>query len=143
VRNTDGVWAGVIRRKFLMLGAVAALVFLLAACSSDEVPVWPSQTWKGVQVAIESRPTHITAGMTEFLVLANVGSGGPAHDLMVSLRIGDEGRWIQAIQDGHVGVYRRALVVTDPKTDVLAVYLRKGSEETVLHFPLSYSEKKP
>jgi len=143
VRNSDGDVLGVIRRKFLSLGVVAGLVLLLVGCSSEEVPVWPSQTWKGVQVAIESRPTRITAGMTEFLVLANVGTGGPAHDLMVSLRIGDEGRWIQAIQDGHVGVYRRALVVTDPKAEVLAVYLRKGSDETVLHFPLNYSEKKP
>ena len=143
MKNVNGVMSFARRARCSGQFLVTGLAFLVGACSSEDVPVSPPQTWKGINVTMESRPPHITAGMTEFLVVADAGRSGPAHDLLVSLRIGDEGRWIQAIQDGHVGVYRRALEVIDPKTDVLAVYLRHGSDETVLRFPLSVTPPKP
>lgn len=122
----------------LFYSAVALVVLFLAGCESENVPTSPAQKWNGYSVVIESRPPNVAVGMNEFLIIAN-HERSPAHDLVVSLRIGDEGRWTQAMQDGHVGVYRRAIMVGNPGTDVLSVHLRGGNEETVLRFPLQYA----
>lgn len=117
------------------------LVFVIFAVNgcTGEVPTSPVQSWNELDFRIETRPPHIKPGMMEFLVIANREKRKPAFDLLVNLRIGDTGKWIQAIEDGHVGVYRRAVRVNDPATDVLHVYVRKGQEETVLKFPLNYA----
>lgn len=95
----------------------------------------PPQTWKEIKVEIETRPPQVTHGMNEFLVIASIGRR-PAHDLIVSVQIMGSGRWQQSIQDGDVGVYRRSLLVKDPKSDVLLVRLEHGDQEKVLEFPL-------
>lgn len=128
--------------RSFFLSCVALCAFLVGGCESEDVPTSPPQTWNGYTIVIESRPPQVTAGMNEFLVIANLEKK-PAHDLVVSLRIGEEGRWTQAIQDGHVGVYRRAIGVRDPSKDVLSVHLRRGSEETVMNFPLQYAAATP
>lgn len=111
---------------------------VLLSCSGDSNRS-SFQQWKDISLAVETRPPQIRAGMMEFLVVANRGERKVAHDLIVSLRIGEVGKWVQAIQDGHVGVYRRALRVVDPSSDVLQVHVRYGAEETVLKFPLNYA----
>lgn len=116
-----------------------AAVVLISGCTSD-VPSSPKQTWDGLDVWIETRPPVIRPGMMEFLVLANRDKRKPAFDLYVNLRMGPTGTWVQAIQDGHVGVYRRAMRVTDPETDILHVYIRRDGKETLLQFPLNYAE---
>lgn len=120
--------------KILLL----SFIVLISGCSS-EVPSSPKQNWEGLDIWIESRPPVIRPGMMEFLVLANRDKRKPAFDLYVNLRMGPTGKWVQAIQDGHVGVYRRAMRVSDPATEILHVYIRRDGKETVLQFPLNYS----
>ena len=44
--------------------------------------------------------------------------------------------WVQAIQDGFIGVYRRAVDIGDGDIVVLQVRLQRGEEQKVLLFPL-------
>ncbi len=44
--------------------------------------------------------------------------------------------WVQAIQDGFIGVYRRAVDIGDGEAVELQVRLQKGNEQKVLFFPL-------
>lgn len=78
--------------------------------------------------------------MNEFLVIATRGRAKPAHDLIVSLSINDTESWQQAIQDGHVGVYRRAIAVPDPVNDVLFVRIEHDNREGILRFPLDMQQ---
>ncbi len=120
--------------------SVLVLIAVVGYGCSADIPLSPPQSWKNYQFRIETRPPVVTTGMNEFLVVANKDGRKPAHDVLVSLRVGETGRWIQAIQDGHVGVYRRALRVIDPKSDVLYVHVAQGKEEAVLEFPLNYQQ---
>ncbi len=114
---------------------LALLVGLVAACS-DPIPKLPDQSWADIKVTVETRPPTLQSGMNEFIVLASRSSGIAAHNLIVSLRVND-GRWHQAIQDGHVGAYRRAVMVGNPKSDVLFVKIEDDNREGVLRFPLA------
>jgi hypothetical protein len=110
----------------------------LSACGGP-VPEMPAQTWEGMRIQIETRPPQLEKGMNEFLVVASRGKDKniPAHDLIVSLAINDSDHWEQAIQDGFVGVYRRAMLVSDPANDVLLVRIEHKNSEGVLRFPLN------
>lgn len=113
-----------------------SLSILACGAPQDQYQI-PAQKWSDVVVVIQSRPAVVTAGMNEFLVLATLERGKPVHDLIVSLRTVDAGPWQQAIQDGHSGVYRKAINVP-PAVTMLQVQLRrKGQDEgAVLHFPM-------
>ena len=123
---------------YLILPLILSLALLLTACEGP-VPEMPAQTWKGIRVEVETRPQKLGIGMNEFLIVASRGTGRgiPAHDLIVSLSINDAGNWEQAIQDGFVGVYRRAIRVADPAHDVLLVRLEHGDDSGILRFPLN------
>lgn len=115
------------------------LVVFLSGCSGpDPRYQMAPQKWNDVVIKVESRPTPIRAGMNEFLVLATLERGKPVHDLIISLRADANAEWQQAIQDGHSGVYRRALRV--PGTRILYVNVRKkmAEEGIVLEFPIIY-----
>lgn len=101
----------------------------------------PAQTWEDVKIQVETRPPMLEKGMNEFLVIATKIDRRPAHNLVISLRINDRGPWHQAIQDGEVGVYRRAINTAMPETDVLFMRVARDNRETILKFPLS--EQKP
>ncbi len=122
------------------LGAgVAALCLAagLAACSGGERAAdLPPQAWRDMEVRVESRPNPPRAGMNEFLVMATDKRGRPGYDLIVSLRASDQDAWTQAIQDGQVGVYRRAVRVGPDARSVLQVQLKRRGMEDVLYFPL-------
>ena len=124
--------------------AVLFLSLLVAACTGD-VPRSEVKQWKEYTFYLESRPPVIIKGMNELLFLGNYKQKGRAHSLIVNFRMGPEGKWIQAMQDGHTGVYRRAMMVNDPETDVLYVHVKeKGDEiedkgEILFTFPMSYS----
>lgn len=123
--------------------AVGILVLLLLSACMGEIPSSPVQEWEGLEFRIETRPPFISPGMTEFLVVANRPGRKPASALLVELRVGPTGRWVQAIEDGNVGVYRRAMRVGNPETEILYVHLRnKEKKEGLLEFPLSYGVKK-
>lgn len=106
---------------------------LLAACGTDEARL-PVQEWQGVTIGVETRPAPVVVGMNEFLVSAQ-GPRGAVYDLLIFIRM-DEGQpWTQAIQDGHTGVYRRALRVLGPG-QTLQVQVKRAGQETVLSFAL-------
>lgn len=128
----------------LKAAGLFCLALLIGACEGP-VPTMPSQTWNDIRVSVETRPPQAGVGMNEFLIVASRGKDRdiPAHDLIVSLAINDGGHWEQAIQDGFVGVYRRAMKVSDPRRDVLLVRLEHGKDSALLRFPLSEQRLPP
>jgi hypothetical protein len=126
----------------MIRGISLLLVFLLFSCMG-EVPSSPVKEWEGMEFRLETRPPYITRGMMEFLVIANRPGRKPASDLLIELRVGPTGRWVQAIEDGNVGVYRRAMRINDPATDVMYMHIQnKKNKEGLLEFPLSYGIEK-
>lgn len=116
--------------------AGALLAAALAACGGG-APTFRSQQWHGMDVSLESRPNPPRAGMNEFLVMITDTRGRPAYNLIVSLRTRASDPWVQAIEDGQMGVYRRAVSI-DPGADaVLQVQLQSQGATDVLTFPLS------
>lgn len=124
---------------------VALAALLLVACSAPEnVYQIPPQRWEDVVIKLESQPAPVVAGMNEFLVLATLERGKPVHDLIVSLRSGEEYPWHQAIQDGHSGVYRKAINVPAGVAELQVQLRRKRSDnEVVLTFPLFPQQPAP
>ncbi len=122
-----------------MRKSIIAMLFLLpmAGCSEDHSADIPPQKWQGMDVRVESRPSPPRTGMNEFLVLITDQRGRPGYDLVVSLRTADLDPWTQAIQDGQVGVYRRAAKVAPGARSVLQVQIKRNDTEVdVLRFPL-------
>lgn len=110
---------------------------ILVSCSdARNAPVLPPQIWEGVEVSVETRPLVPAPGMNEFLVIATEKPRRPTADMIVSIRMGEADPWRQAIQDGHVGVYRRALLIGKEANPVLHIYLKRGGKEGMLNFPL-------
>ncbi len=119
-----------------LLAILFASLAGIAACSnaSDTVSI-PAQHWNEMVVRIETHPNPPLAGMSEIVVIVTGPHGNPAGDLTVSLRGNDSMPWVQAIQDGFIGVYRRAVDVGDGKTAELQVRLQQGTAQKVLRFP--------
>lgn len=127
-------------RPFVSRVAVRSVLCLcmsaLAACGGGATPDIPAQRWRDVEVRVESRPSPPTAGMNEFLVIITGEHDRPVYDVMVSLRTAEQDEWVQAIQDGQVGVYRRAARVARGERSVLQVQIKRKDSESVLRFPL-------
>lgn len=118
-----------------MFGVLAAA--MLAGCSAgQQAEAIPAQKWQNLEVRVESRPSPPRPGMNEFLVMVTDSRGRPGYDLVVSLRTSDQDEWKQAIEDGQVGVYRRAVRVGPDARSALQVQLRRGDAGDVLYFPL-------
>ena len=121
-----------------MKNIIFAATLLLAGCGSDEtVHYLGTQQWNDVSVAVEARSAGNSPSY-EFMVIATIGRSKPAHNLYVQVRVNETEPWKQAIQDGMVGVYRRAYKVERPDKDVLLVQLRRGEEQGVLQYPLNF-----
>jgi len=112
-----------------------AVIQVLQACGGTDVPQIPPQHWQDLEIVVETRPVQVRSGMTEFLVIATDERGLPGHEMVVSLRMTAAEPWSQAIQDGHSGVFRRAVRVEAGQLTV-QVQLRRGESVTVLEFPL-------
>ncbi len=110
---------------------------LLYGCGREGIAPYPPQIWEDLIIEVETRPARVDVGMMEFLVIASRQPRRPAHNLLVFISIDDTGIWQQAIQDGHMGVYRRALQVTDPENNVLNIRIRYDDRERTMHFPLA------
>ncbi len=119
--------------KMILLGLLG---LALAACANQDAPVIPPQMWGDMQIRVEPRPEIPIVGMNEFLVTATRKPSKPVFDLIVSVRMSESDVWQQAIQDGHVGVYRRALMVSDPATQSIFVRVEQGDKTRELRFPL-------
>ncbi len=122
--------------RMFWLGALLALL-MLSGCSSEEGAWTPeAQAWQDMSIRAETRPTVLRPGMNEFLVIANRQQRGFTSDLMVDVRTEHSG-WKQAMPDGALGVYRRALPVKDVQHDHLYVRLQRKGERGEMVFPLA------
>ncbi|MEO6422637.1 MAG: hypothetical protein ABIR84_08170 [Candidatus Nitrotoga sp.] len=136
-KNNSYIPANQLRRTNVKLIKLFFLV-LLSACGGEKVADTKPQKWQGAEVRVESRPSPPRTGKNEFLVIVT-GERGPVHDIMVSVRTDDQDQWVQAIQDGDVGVYRRAAKVAPGTRSVLQVQIKRDGTEGVLRFPLNLS----
>lgn len=114
---------------------VMLILLLLGGCGSEAWSPAP-QSWGDITVTIETRPSPVRSGMNEFLVIANRQQKGFMSDLLVHIRT-DGSEWRQAIPDGALGVFRRALPVEDPATDHLHVLLKRKGKEMEMVFSLA------
>ena len=124
-------------KKIILLSLLA---FALSACHSDSqrIPI-PVQHWKGVDVRMETHPNPPLAGMSEIVVIVTGLHGRPISDLTVSLRGDVTMPWVQAIQDGFIGVYRRGIDLGSGDATVVQVRIQQEGEQTILLFPLKLS----
>ena len=113
------------------------MVLGLGACTSDEdvKAAFMPQRWQDIQISLESRPAPMRPGMNELLIIATDSRGLPVAEMVVSLRMDDQERWRQGIQDGGSGVFRRAVQMNPGDTRVY-VRLQRGRRETTLEFPI-------
>jgi len=120
-------------RRYIAMFAV----LLLVACSAGE-QAWspPVQSWNGIAIRIETRPTVVSPGMNEFLVIANRQQRGFSADLVVDVRT-ENSDWKQAMPDGALGIFRRALPVRDVHKDHLYVRLHRKGEQREMVFALA------
>jgi hypothetical protein len=116
-----------------------ALLAMLSACGEGADVNIPSQNWQHFVVQVETRPSPPEAGMDEILVVVTDVHGRPGNDLMVSLRSSDQDQWVQAIEDGGLGVYRRAVELAPGDRSTLQVQLNNRGAVTVLRFPVKIS----
>ncbi len=127
------------RRQFLSL----LLCSVLAACGGngvgEERPDSPPQHWKGLDIRVETRPSPPHEGMAEFLVIVTTDNGRPGWDCIIDVRTSDQDEWKQCIQDGRVGVYRRAALVNGADRSTVQVQVKRREDTTVLYFPLKVS----
>jgi hypothetical protein len=115
------------------------LLAMLSACG-NQVENIPSQNWEGIDVHVETRPSPPRTGMNEFLIMTTSKRGQPVYDFIVSIRTSDQDPWVQAIEDGQMGVYRRAAEVAPGIRSVVQVQIKRNGEESVLRFPLKVGE---
>jgi hypothetical protein len=121
--------------------ALPALALLLSGCGGA-VQDSPTEVWRDLRIHVESRSYSAVPGMRELLVFVTRGATIPAWDCRIDLRTSDADSWIQAIEDGRVGVYRRAAQV-DREHAVLQVWIRAEGSETVLRIPLIPKSARP
>jgi len=123
--------------KKLLAISLGFLVVVLAACNSDKGDAYtiPAQHWNGTDVRVETHPNPPLAGMSEIVVIVTGPHGKPIHDLIISLRSNQSMPWVQAIQDGFIGVYRRAVDIGGGAV-ILQVRMEQGNEQKILYFPL-------
>lgn len=113
------------------------VLLLLTACSSSGTGMYPHQPWEDLIIHVETRPAPLVKGVNEFLIYATINARQPGSDLIVSIKERGGTKWHQSIQDGHVGVYRRAIVITNPETNVLQVRIKRGKDVGLLEFALN------
>jgi len=117
---------------------IMALLFLMLSACSSSTPTWvaPEQTWGDFKIHFETRPDVLRLGMNEFLVFVNRQGKKHIPDLLVKIRINNGGIQ-QAMPDGALGIYRRALYVHDLKHDHLHVLLSFHGQQGELVFPIA------
>lgn len=124
--------------KLMLVVLITAVV---VSCSRSDAYILVPQRWNEHEILVEIRPGAPRQGMNEFVVVAtNYNTGVPGYEYIVSLKMNMDERWQQMIQDGHSGVYRRAIAVNDPVNGVLVVQLkhkREANTKTELSFPLA------
>ncbi len=126
-----------LEREKLLTILLSLIVAGLVACSDGRKPLSVSpQQWNENVVRIETHPNPPLAGMSEIVVIVTGPHGKPIGDLIVSLRGSESEPWIQAIQDGFMGVYRRSVDIGEGDAAAVQVRLQQGTKQKVLLFPL-------
>ena len=121
----------------ISLNLIVFLFFLnLSGCGRDSAYVLGPKQWKDISVFVEIRPTPPIVGMNEFLVVATHTDGKPAYEYVVSVKTSQMTEWVQAIQDGHSGIYRRAVRIDDTRSDELEVMFKAQNGAGHLVFPI-------
>jgi len=120
---------------FVFMGLLCS-VSLVACGEGGETNVIAIQHWKDADIRIETHPDPPLAGMSEIVIIITGAHGRPIQDLTVSIRGKNTSPWVQAIQDGMIGVYRRAIDIGEGDVVQLQVRLQHRSEEKILYFPL-------
>jgi len=135
ITSATKIFTGNLKKSLIILLGLIATG--LAACNggSESLSI-PAQHWNEMDVRIETHPNPPLAGMSEIVVIVTGPHGKPAGDLTVSLRGNDSMPWVQAIQDGFIGVYRRAVDIGGGEAAVVQVRLQQGAVQKVLLFPL-------
>ena len=121
---------------------VIACCLIAVACGRGNAYLLGPEWIGDVEIYVESRPGKPKVGMNEFLVIATHKDHKPAYQYVISIGVKGSDKWIQTIQDGYSGVYRRATRINDPSVDVLAVKLEKAGKTEILYFPLNKESKK-
>jgi len=112
-------------------------LFLLS-CSSSDSTVWhaPAQQWQAFHIHYETRPEQLRRGMNEFLIFVERKGQKHIPDLLVKIQINHDAIQ-QAMPDGALGIYRRALLVHNPQQDQLHVHLFYHGQQGELTFRLA------
>jgi len=117
------------------------ITLLLCACTADVSGWSPApQSWQDITISMETQPTPIRQGMIEFILIANHQQRGFINDLLVEVHTEDSA-WKQAMPDGALGVFRKALPVRDVHNDHLYVRLTRGGQHGEMVF--AFAPKKP
>lgn len=119
---------------------ILLLFSIVSACGRGSAYLLPPQTWNDTEFMVEIRPGAPKKGMNEFVVLSTQTDGVPGYNYIITIKTNLNEKASQMIQDGHSGVYRRAIEVKDPATEVLIVQIAHKKEEnlkTELQFPLA------
>jgi len=112
-------------------------VLVCTSCSGgDSSWISAPQNWKDVSISIETEPAPVRQGMNEFILIANHQQRGFINDLLVMVRT-ESSDWEQAMPDGALGVFRRALPVQDIQHDHLYVRLTRRGEHGEMTFALA------
>jgi hypothetical protein len=126
-----------LERRTPAAASLLAAVLLGACGAADTSAVIGTGRWGSIDVSVESRPAPPRAGNNEVVVSVTGERRQPIYDALVFLRAGDDAPWVQAIEDGHVGVYRRAVNFGAGGRAVVQLRLRRGADETTLQFPIA------
>ena len=125
-----------LNNHLLVLISLLATTSLVACGDGGEVNTVAIQHWKDADIRIETHPNPPLAGMSEIVIIITGTHGRPIPDLTVSIRGKETMPWVQAIQDGMIGVYRRAIDIGEGEVVQLQVRLQHKTEEKILFFPL-------
>jgi hypothetical protein len=113
-------------------------VCLIAGCGDNHDPAQiGTRPWGSIDVAVELRPPPPRPGHNEVVVIITGEHHRPVYDALVSVRGDGAQPWVQAIEDGHVGVYRRAVVFAHGPQATLQVRVQRADAQTVLEFPVT------
>jgi len=114
---------------------------LLCSCSAGDGGWSPApQSWQDITIRMETQPAPIRPGMVEFILIANHQQRGFINDLLVEVHTG-HAAWEQAMPDGALGVFRKALPVRDVRNGHLYVRLTRGGQHGEMTF--AFAPKQP
>ncbi len=114
------------------------VTFAVGGCGNEEqTGTIGTRQWGPYEVTVETRPWPPRVGQNEVVVMIVGERRQPIYDALVTMRAQASSPWIQAIEDGHVGVYRRAVRFGGEGQSKLQIQLQRGDEKTVLDFPVA------